>query len=86
MRGDSVLFIAYFFSILISVCVTKGIYFTDDEKQHGFVAHREVIFSHKTKSSASASSNCSIDLRDSMPACVQQGEDWCWATGLSEFI
>ena len=27
---------------------------------------------------------CSKDMRDSMPACKQKGQEWCWATGVAE--
>ena len=34
---------------------------------------------------AHPATSCTADLRNQMPACKQQGADWCWATGLAEF-
>ena len=34
---------------------------------------------------AHPATQCSIDMRDRIPTCKQQGADWCWATGLAEF-
>ena len=51
-----------------------------DELNRTADAHRAAMKEHYMHPALS----CDADFRNVMPACKQQGADWCWATGLAE--
>ena len=61
----------------------SGIVFTP-EQQIESLKVREKVLSDRLKLGA-APANCSVDMRARLPACKQQGADWCWATGVAEW-
>eukprot|EP00466_Bigelowiella_natans_P015861 jgi/Bigna1/85525/estExt_fgenesh1_pg.C_40291 len=66
----------------LALAVGPGVRFSKDEAARYLKNFERVFDEHRNLTQLPA--NCSIDLRPKMPACKQQGMDWCWATGISE--
>ena len=70
-----------------SLGVPGGIKFDSKKLEHGLSIARQIESEAVGLASASMATpgNCSVDFRARMKPCEQQGEDWCWATGISEW-
>lgn len=68
---------------LTALAALPGVRITREDAANGLAAYEH----NREASSAQGGAPplCSIDLRDRMPACKQQGAEWCWATGVAEF-
>jgi len=62
------------------VCASAAIKISPDELNRTAAVFDAAMSEHFARPATS----CSADFRSRMPACKQQGADWCWATGLAE--
>jgi len=65
-----------------SLSVPGGIKFDSKKLEHGLSIARQI---ESQAVGMATPGNCSVDFRARMKPCEQQGEDWCWATGISEW-